>query len=396
MATQTPAAQRLYFLDWLRILAFALLILYHVGMYYVSWGWHIKSVHASEALIPWMLLSAPWRLSLLFLLAGAAISMFLAGRGSQGFLKARAKRLLVPLLFGMLVVVPPQAWLEVVHKYGYEGSFAAFMLRYLSADGSFCSANGECLILPTWNHLWFVAYLWFYTALLWLLLRLRPDALDLLAGRMGAALRGWRLMLLPFGVLLALRLVLWPRFGSTHALVDDWYNHAQYFSLFLLGAVMARMGSAWQDIERLRWPALAVAAAAWVLLVLGIAAGVPAGSTAGMAARAAGQWFTLLAVLGFGHRHLNRDHPLRKRLGEAVFPVYILHQTLIIVLAHGLAPFGLDPFLEAPLLIAGTFSLSLAGYAIVRRIRWLAPALGLAAPVQTPLPCATTNKGYAR
>ena len=38
----TPS-QRLFFLDWLRIGAFALLVLYHVGMYYVSWSWHVKS-----------------------------------------------------------------------------------------------------------------------------------------------------------------------------------------------------------------------------------------------------------------------------------------------------------------------------------------------------------------
>ena len=50
---------RLYFLDWVRILAFCLLVLYHVGMYYVSWGWHVKSVHASTALEPLMLLASP-------------------------------------------------------------------------------------------------------------------------------------------------------------------------------------------------------------------------------------------------------------------------------------------------------------------------------------------------
>ena len=68
---------RYHFLDWVRILAFFLLILYHVGMYYVTWGWHVKSPYASDALEPYMMLSAPWRLSLLFLVSGVASSCML-------------------------------------------------------------------------------------------------------------------------------------------------------------------------------------------------------------------------------------------------------------------------------------------------------------------------------
>ena len=64
--------ERRYDLDWIRICAFGVLVLYHVGMYYVTWDWHVNSPHASHALEPLMLLSSPWRLSLLFLVSGAA------------------------------------------------------------------------------------------------------------------------------------------------------------------------------------------------------------------------------------------------------------------------------------------------------------------------------------
>src|SRR6185436_11923493 len=124
--------QRLYFLDWLRAAAFGLLILYHVGMYYLSWDWHIKSPHASDAIEPLMMLSSPWRLALLFLISGAATSMMLRPRGAgapqrRPFLRERAWRLLPPLAFAMLVVVPPQAYLEVVSKVAYTGSYGDFM-----------------------------------------------------------------------------------------------------------------------------------------------------------------------------------------------------------------------------------------------------------------------------
>jgi glucan biosynthesis protein C len=67
--------QRRYDLDWVRIGAFMLLILYHVGMYYVDWDWHVKSPHASAAIEPLMMLTSPWRLSLLFLVSGVATGL---------------------------------------------------------------------------------------------------------------------------------------------------------------------------------------------------------------------------------------------------------------------------------------------------------------------------------
>ena len=71
MTTSTSqATERLYFLDWLRILAFAALVVYHVGMYYVSWDFHVKSPFAGPGLEPWMKLTEPWRMSLIFMISG--------------------------------------------------------------------------------------------------------------------------------------------------------------------------------------------------------------------------------------------------------------------------------------------------------------------------------------
>ena len=103
----TPTTTRRVDLDWIRIAAFGVLIVYHVGMYYVSWDWHVKSPHAGTTIEPLMMLSSPWRLSLLFFVSGTAASFALA-RGHAGFAGARSRRLLIPLVFGMLVIVVPQ------------------------------------------------------------------------------------------------------------------------------------------------------------------------------------------------------------------------------------------------------------------------------------------------
>ena len=103
-------------LDWVRIAAFGLLILYHVGMLYVSWGFHIKSEHRITALEPLMLILNPWRLALLFLVSGAATRFMLRKYAVGPLIRSRSSRLLIPLIFGMLVIVPPQAYDQIVES----------------------------------------------------------------------------------------------------------------------------------------------------------------------------------------------------------------------------------------------------------------------------------------
>lgn len=366
-------------LDWVRIAAFGLLILYHVGMYYVSWEWHINSPEPVVALEPLMRLTAPWRLSLLFLVSGVATA-FLLGKGLPGFLAGRSSRLLVPLLFGMFVVVVPQSYYEVVEKAGFNGGLVEFYRLYLT--GGLCRGD-ECLVTPTWNHLWFVAYLWVYTCVLWALVRFAPGVMARLADLAGRALGGPGILLWPLAWLVLARLLLVGVFPSTHALVDDVYNHAQYLPLFLLGALVARAEAVWDAIERLRWPALLLALLAWAYVAWYF--GRFGGDTAPPEALrylqrvlwAVQQWCAILAVLGFARRLRPGDSPALRYLAQAVFPVYILHQTLTIVIAWQLRPLGLAPAVEGPLLVLGTFTGCFLGYELVRRSGVLRPLFGL-------------------
>lgn len=379
----SETAPRLFFLDWVRTFALGLLVLFHVGMYYVSWDWHIKSPNASTALEPLMRLSLPWRMTLLFLVSGAATSFIFVRRGAgDGLLGQRAKRLLLPLLFGVLVIVPPQSYFDVVQHFGYAGGYGEFLRLYFSGYAGFCGNSGQCLILPTWNHLWFLPYLFVYTLLLWSALRAWPRGLNALAVRLPDALSGARLVLLPVAYLAISRIALHDRFPATHALAGDWFAHTQYFAVFLLGATLAMAPALWPRMSQARWAALVFALAAWVLLVIPASSMSVAGPLLPLlhpVAHSVVQWCAIVAVLGFAHRHLNRDGALRRYLTEAVFPVYILHQTLIMLLAKALLHARLAPVVEGPLIVAGTFALSFLGFEIVRRVGWLRPLFGLPA-----------------
>ena len=392
MTSQTtipdPIPDRRVDLDWLRIAAFGLLIFYHVGMFYVTWDFHVKSSHASTLIEPLMRLSNPWRLTLLFVISGCATRFMLDKMAPGRFLASRSLRLFVPLVFCVLVIVPPQTYLEIVEKLGFSGSFGDFYSKYITASGNW-APGGETIITPTYNHLWFVAYLFVYTLLIvgaGPLVKLMPARLVRWAGS------GPAIVILPWLVLCALTFTLRPIFGETHALIDDWYNHAVYFPAFLLGYGVAKHEAFFQSCERMRWPLIIIGVAAWAGLevlrsVMPLSAETPQPIVlSAISLRELQAWTTIIALFGFARKHLRRDGPVRRYLTDAIFPFYIIHQTTIVVAGHYLNQLGLPIEIEAPLLIATTIASCWLGFEIVRRVATLRPLFGLKTEPRAPGP----------
>jgi len=99
---------RRYDLDWLRVIVFGLLILYHIGMFYSTWGYHVKSVHASETVESLMKLINPWRLTLLFFISGIAIRFAIDKQPLIKFTFNRSILLLIPIIFCIHTIIAPQ------------------------------------------------------------------------------------------------------------------------------------------------------------------------------------------------------------------------------------------------------------------------------------------------
>jgi surface polysaccharide O-acyltransferase-like enzyme len=403
LMTNAPTLERRYDLDWIRVGAFFLLILYHTGMFYVPWDWHVKSPQPVEALEPLMQLTNPWRLTLLFLVSGAA-TRFMADRSTVGRLTtSRIARLLPPLLFAMFVIVPPQSYYEIVeHVAANPGapvavdSYGVFWRKYATASGNWCD-QGECLITPTWNHMWFVAYLLVYSLVLALMMALLPRLGGWLQAGLERGLKGAGLLIWPVAFLALTRIFLLPRFEITHDLVQDWYNHAVSFTAFLLGFGLAKSEVLKVRLIDARWLSLALAIVCWAgwasyaWIYRAEDANPPEALRIVMrCVYATDQWCAIAAILGFGAKHLsNKGGPVLRYLTLGVFPFYIVHQTLIVVMAHNLAKLGLPQALEGAILVATTFAGCFATYEIVRRIPGLRFLFGLkgqpaAAPASRP------------
>jgi peptidoglycan/LPS O-acetylase OafA/YrhL len=372
--------QRHYGLDWLRIGAFAILILYHVGMVFVPWDFHVKLARENWVAIP-MMASNPWRLALLFVVSGyASRALFTRGKGAGGFARNRSARLLIPLVFGAIVVIPPQPWVELVTKYDYPASFAHFWTHDYFRFGTLAG-----IVLPTWQHLWFVVCLWVYTMLLTGIMTLSSGGLRAAAQRGFDRLFGTvAALIVPTIWLLLVSAVLFVGARETHALFDDGVAHATYLPAFLFGfalggsprtlAVFARWWKVTAPLAILAYAVVAGVEARWS----GTIPPRPWGTVFSLARGVEG-WMAIAALIGIAETFWNRDHRWRPMLTEAVFPFYIIHQTVIVVVAYWIMPLGLPGGAAFAILVAATVAGCWGFYLAGRAVPWLRPLIGLRA-----------------
>lgn len=369
-------------LDWLRIIAFGLLIFYHIGMFYVSWGWHVKSVHAGETLEPAMRLLNPWRLALLFFISGLALRFAIDKAKLGSFTRQRTLRLLIPILFGMFVIVVPQAYLQLVEAGEFSGGYSAFYLEYLKASTDYS------VILPTWNHLWYIVYLMIYTLVLVPMARPLANFMTGRGAQITQKIFGGRfgvlgVMLIPVLPYLIYRVFLDPYFPTTHDVINDWANHAHSFTMLLTGFILAKDKAFWGAVERAFKPALTTAISLGVILNFtwmnwDAVAADEAWLWPARFAKIIYAWVCILTLLGAAQKWLNRPSEILSYMTEAIFPWYILHQTITVVAGYTLTRQGLSFGSEFILVTLATFAgCALLHELIIRRTNWIRPLFGL-------------------
>ncbi|MGE5615805.1 MAG: acyltransferase family protein [Bacillota bacterium] len=369
-------------IDALRALAFAFLILFHVGMLYVAgWDWHIKSSYTTSAIEPPMLFLNRWRMDLIFLISGAATAFMMRGASLGAFTRQRVSRLLVPLAFAMVVVIPIQPYCQGVANGLVEPGFGRFLIHYFTGYKWPANAFDGWQYGFTWNHLWYLPYLLTYTLVL---VALQPLLRSKGARRVRetfVALRGWKLLVFPALPLVLFAIALSMRFEATHALFNDWYNHARYFTAFLYGWWLASSIDVWGELARLRKVSLGFAVIAFAAY-FALRADNPSTPLLAIVLTFRGffVWLAIATALGWGHACLNRPFKWLPFATEAVYPWYILHQSLIVLIAFWIVPMKLGPVLEPLIVTVGTVGGCWALHVgFIRRFGWLRACFGIRA-----------------
>lgn len=347
---------RKYYLDWLRVIAFALLICFHCGLLYSPWHYNLKSPRLAPGIEQVLLTFSVWRMPLLFLISGVASAFLIGKLGAGGFAWDRVRRLQPVILFGMLVVIPPQVWIELVSKGVTQVSYPHFWwFSYLAADQTLAAPLGKTF--PTWDHLWFLVYLQVYVLVF---AAVRAGRLLRLIPAKAPTLPLPLLLIAPALWLAGANVFIDSGHPLTHGLVDDWGGHLKWSGLFAAGVACAHQPAFWETLRDHRWRFAGGAAALLVLQFL--SKDLVWSAVSGLYG-----WAAICAVCGFAHRYLNRPSALLGHLNEAVLPVYVLHQPILLLAAYHLFPLRLALPVEAAALVAITGLGSLAIYELAIR-----------------------------
>jgi glucan biosynthesis protein C len=346
--------ERYDFLDWLRVIAIFVLLFFHTGMLFVGWGWHITNEETIPALRLPMDIAHRLRMPLLFVIAGAGMWFALKRRSGLGMLGERTLRLFVPLVIGMFLIVPPQIFIERVVSGDWSGGYLDFMVKRVLQFQPYPRGNFA------WHHLWFILYLYVYVLLLLpLVLWWRRARIELRPGSWIYALG------VPLGIN---ETFLKPLFPENHGLVDDWYTFNHYLMFTAYGVLLASMRGTWDWFANERRRSLVLAIPLTLVGLALLESGVVKrdGVFDGMFATTF-TWVWLMVFLGYGRRWLSFSNRLIEWARDASYPVYILHQTVIIVIAYFVIQTAWSPWLKFAVVVSATLAICVLIYELLLR-----------------------------
>jgi len=366
--------------DWLRVFATYMLFPFHVAMVFnPAPFYHVRNDELSTVAMIFCGFVGLWHMPLFFLLAGWSLARSLRGRGRGGVVRERLLRLGVPLVAGCVLLMPAIKWVELrsgldANADGlfiapkWQESFRTIFPRGLPEQAE-PFTQGFLEFVPqfftdplrfTWAHLWFVAYLLTFT-LLYLPLIARLAAAN---DRLRLESRAW--VYAPAVLLGLIQVVLRPYWPGLQNLIDDWANFAYYTTYLFCGALLASQPSL-EALVAAEWRrALGVAGVTTLVLLAGVL-GVFQSAPVMLAGSGLAGWCFVVALLGAGRQYLAWSSPLQRWLVESAFPVYLLHQSAIVLLGYWIVALPLGFGAKLALLLAGSVAATLAVYELLVR-----------------------------
>jgi peptidoglycan/LPS O-acetylase OafA/YrhL len=352
------------YLDWLRILAIFGVLFFHSAMPFVAeWDWHIKNKETSNLMMEMNFFLGRFRMPLLFFISGAVAFYMLQKRTSAQFIGLRFRRLLIPLVFGMLTIVPLQVYMERLNQ-GFEGNFFEFYPTIFST-GPYPEGN------MSWHHLWFIAYLFVYDVIL------APVFKWFTANHHRLTFFHWLdkgkriyLITLPSVILFALLTLSYP---ETNDLINDWCRIFYWMFFLLAGFICISLPSLMESLERNRRISVTVGFITIILInylrwnSLEPLDVIPNAERdirtyLYLSLYAITAWSWVFALAGYGKKYLNRQHRSLSYLNTAVYPFYILHQTVIVVLAWYVVRTTDSILMKYIFIVTATFFISVVTY----------------------------------
>jgi glucan biosynthesis protein C len=352
---------RTHYVDWLRNLAILYLFPFHTARIFDS-GEAFYVEGNPHPLTTDLVQVSYWFMPLLFLVAGMSSRYALRHRTSREYVRERTSRLFIPLVFGVAVLVPPQAYLALRFHTGEAPGYPEFLGDYYTNWSDLTGYRGTF----TPGQLWFILFLFIIS------LGLLPLFKRWANVKIPAWLHHPVGLVLPALALAALNAI--PDIGGKNIVVDAGF--------VLLGYLLAGDERLIQEIARRRpWYGLAAA-----IGLVGVFTnfhvthwedGFTLSGAAVTVAFFTVTWLALLAFIGYGKAFLDRPSRVMAYLNGAAFPVYVVHQTFIVVCGYAVVGWAAPIAVQCAVILIASLVASLGAYELARRISVFRVLLGI-------------------
>ena len=343
--------ERRYDIDWLRVIAIGLLLIYHIAIIFQPWAMFIgfiRSEEPMEGLWKLMAMLNVWRIPFLFYVSGMGVYFAIRKRNWQQLLLERSKRILLPFIFGIFAIAP-------LHMLIFQ--------EYYNLPMSY---------FPHAGHLWFLGNIFAYVVILSpLFFFIKKNEGSKYLKRVSHFMRN---PLAPLSVSLFFIIeVLLVRPQVFEMYAETWHGFFLGLLAFLFGFLFVSSGKAfWYTVLKWRWLYISMALALFIIRTFLF----QTTSLAYLMAIESNCW--ILGVFGFGYKHLNQPSAILSYLSQAAYPVYIIHMFVMYAAAMFILPLEIPVMLQFISMIAIT---GIACYLIyelmIRRVSFLKPLFGL-------------------
>ena len=364
-------SERWYWLDWLRVLAMVTIFLYHSGRPFVVFEWHIMDAEPDMVFTLVNIFVTGWIMPLFFVISGMATYFSLARRSPRQFAISRIKRLVIPFIFALFVIIPAHAYFEALFN-GFTGSFLDFYFNwYFIIRGQFGGVFPfDFYLRPTYFagadqgiYLWYLFWLFVYSLVTahffrWLRSeenRSRISKLAAVSNRLG----GIFLLAIP---LVITDIVALPPFFVFPSGYGGW-KLPSYLVFYILAYVLASDPQFKQSIAKNGVPALVIGIVTSILIIVfATVIGVEALTITPFYVLlsivwALNGWCWVIAILSFGQRRLNFNHVWLQLSNELVLPFYVLHQTVIVMMAFYVVGMNLNVIFKYLIIVSSSFAI---------------------------------------
>ena len=360
---------RRYDIDWLRVIAIALLLVYHVAIGFQAWGIMIGFITNKE---PWPSLWLPmsmlnvWRIPFLFFVSGMGVFFAMQHRTWVELIKERSLRILVPYIAGMIGIFP----ISMLIFQQYNG----FEIQYAMNAG----------------HLWFLGNIMVYVLILFpLFFYLTRESASRFVNGLKGMLRTPLGLLPVIGIFILEALIVKPYPYELYA--NTWHGFWLGLLAFFTGFCLMLVGEVfWPMIVRWRWlfPAIALTLFVTRILVFGMQ------NPVFLLVIESDCW--IFSMFAFGHKYLNHKSKALTYLSEAAYPVYILHMIFLYLGSWLVFPMEISVELKFVFVLSITFAGCFASFEVVRRVQVLRVLFGLKSKWTTKKERLIIDKGVAR